>query len=451
MAVFRAYDIRGIYPAEVHEDLAEQVGKAFGTLLRERGHAAPRVAVGGDVRLSTPALKQRIIQGLQSTGAHVVDIGMIPTPVLYFAVASKGWEGGLVVTASHNPGEYNGFKPVGPGGECLSWETGIARMEEIIRAGAFAEGEGSLRAEDVQPAYLQHLFRLTTPRQAHVVIDAANGACSLLAPRAFEQAGCTVTRLFCEPDGRFPNHEADPIKKKNLVQLQTAVRAAKADLGIAYDADGDRLAVVNDRGEVVETFTLFSLFIQRALRQRPGGAIVYEVVVSKSVEDTILSSGGKPILSRVGHSYIQKALQAQGAALAGENSGHYYFPENFGYDDAIFASLKAAELLREGKLSFLQEAIPRYRTSEEMRPACPDGRKFQAIQELQQRFRQAGYQVNDLDGVRVLLDQGWLIIRASNTGPQLVVRWEAKDEASFARIGALVREQLAAVGVRLEA
>lgn len=447
MSIFRAYDIRGLYPGEVNEELAEALGKAFGTYLNK---GSAQIAVGGDVRLSTPSLARSLVRGLLSTGARVTDLGMVPTPALYFAVASLGLDGGMVVTASHNPKEYNGFKPVGKQGVCLSWDTGIREIKEILDAGSFRSGKGTLKAKDISSAYTTHLTgKVSLKKKLRVVVDAGNGACGRIAPAVFSQLGCDTIPLYCEPDGRFPNHEADPVKKKNLAALQEKVRETGAGLGVAYDTDGDRLGVVDEQGNIVESSTIFSLFIQGALARRPGSPVVYEVVVSKAVEDTIRSSGGKPVLSRVGHSFIQAALTQHGAVLGGENSGHYYFPENFGYDDAIFASLKIAELASSTPLSQLSQSVPRYLTSEELRPVCPDERKFAVVESLQKRFAKEGHSVNTLDGARVTLERGWFIIRASNTAPQLVVRWEAQDRASFKAAEALVRNALKGEGVSL--
>ena len=283
-----------------------------------------------------------------------------------------------------------------------------------------------------------------------MVLDAANGACSLLAPRVFERLGWKVVRLFCEPDGTFPNHEADPIKKANLKALQEKVKETGADLGIAFDGDGDRVGVVNGKGQVVENNKIFSLFIKDILQGKPGSPVVYEVVVSKMVEDTIKRFGGRPVLSRVGHSYIQTRLRSEQAVLAGENSGHYYFPENFGYDDSIFAGLKVAQLLNAKPLSEREKEIPDYLTSEEFRPPCPDGRKFSVVESLQKKIKEEGLPLVTIDGVRVTRGSGWFIIRASNTGPQLVVRWEAQNQKDFNEIGKLVHGYLSGEGVDLD-
>lgn len=453
MSLFRAYDIRGIYPTEINEDLGEKIGKAFGTLLFERlDKPSLTVAVGGDVRVSTPSIKKRTIEGLLSTGANVIDIGMVHTPALYFAVAHLRLDGGLGVTASHNPKEYNGFKPVGPGGACLSWETGISRLQELVQTGAFRQEErgGNLITRSVDDDYISHVTgNVQVRRKLKVVVDAANGATSIVGPKVFERLGWSVVPLFCEPDGTFPNHEADPIKKKNLLHLQQKVKDTHADLGISFDGDGDRLGIVNEKGEIVENNKILSLFIKDTLLKKPHSSVVYEVVVSKVVEDTIKKYGGIPSISRVGHSYIQQALAEKKAALAGENSGHYYFPENYGYDDAVFAALKTAELLNEKPLSEREKEIPDYVTSEEMRPFCADERKFLVVEELQNTLKKEGHRLIDIDGARVLFDKGWCIIRASNTGPQLVVRWEAENNEHFEKIGHFVKDHLQAFGVNL--
>ena len=447
MTLFRAYDIRGVYPSDINEELAEKIGKAFGTIMPENA----RVAVGGDVRESTPALKKKLIEGLLSTGASVLDIGMAPTPTLYFAVASLGLEGGMIVTASHNPRQYNGMKIVGAGGVCLSWDTGIKQMKELVESGDFRTGQGQLEERDMGEAYLSHILsKVNVQKKLKVVVDPANGACSFLGPEAFKRLGWDVIPLFCEPDGTFPNHEADPIKKKNLAALQEKVKETNADLGVAYDADGDRLGIVNNLGEAVENNVIFSLLIKDILKKSPGSTIIYEVVVSKIVEDTIKKFGGIPVLSRVGHSYIHTLLTEKKAALAGENSAHYFFPENYGYDDAIFAGLKVAELLNSGSLSERVKEIPTYLTSEEYRPHCSDEKKFDVVAKIQEKMRSQGRNLVDIDGARVLFDNGWFIIRASNTGPQLVVRWEAKDQETFSMVSNLVKDSLAEFGISLE-
>jgi len=444
MAAFREYDVRGIYPSEVTDEFAEKIGKAFGTFMPE----GATVAVGGDVRTSTPILKEKLIEGILSTGVNVIDIGMMPSPALYFTVVTKGLEGGAMVTASHNPKDYNGFKFVSKGCVGIMGSTGLNKMKEMMESGEFRTGEGGLERHGVEDPYIRHMLsKVSVQGKKKIVIDSANGACSLIAPKLFERLGWEVVPLFCTPDGTFPNHEADPVKKKNMVHLQERVKETGADLGVAFDGDGDRLGVVNGEGEHVENSKIFSLLIKETLQKKPDSAVVYEVLISKMVEDTIKRFGGKPILTRVGYPFIKAAIKESNAVIAGENSAHLYFDDNFSYDDALFAALKVAELLNKGTLKEREKEIPDYVSSQEYRPVCDDSRKFQAIKILQEKLKKEGYNVNDIDGARVVLDNGWFIIRASNTGPQLVLRWEAEDQDSYNKIGDLVKDQLKSVGV----
>jgi len=447
MAPFRAYDIRGIYPSEVNEELAEKIGKAFGTFILEKQEKA-RVAVGGDVRTSTPPLKEKFIEGLLSTGVNVIDTGMVPSPVIYFAVASLGLDGGAVVTASHCPKDTNGFKLVGKNAAGICDGSGLEKIKELAESGKFKQGSGTLEKGDIEEEFINHILsKVEIKKKLKIVLDPGNGACSLIAPRIFERLGWEVEKLFCEPDGNFPNHEADPVKKKNLVQLQEKVKEIKADIGVAFDGDGDRIGAVNSNGEHVQNSKIFSLLIKDALQRKPNSAVVYEVLISKMVEDTIRKFGGKPVLARVGYPFIKSAIKENSAVVGGENSAHLYFDDNYGYDDALFAALKIAELLNSGSLQEREKEIPDYISSDEFRPFCADDRKFQAIESLQKKFRRDGLRMTDIDGARVTMDNGWFIIRASNTGSQLVVRWEAEDQENFERIEEFVKKELEGVGV----
>lgn len=438
MSVFRAYDIRGVYPTEISESLAESLGKAFGSSFS----SPPTIVVGGDVRTSTPALKASVIAGLVSTGAKVIDVGMVTTPMVYFAVPHFQADGGVAVTASHNPKDYNGFKLIGTGGMALSWDHGIKEIKDVMDAGQFREGTGTVEQRPIDDAYIAHLTHYIKAPPRKVVVDAANGACSLIAPRVFEALGCEVIPLFCDPDGTFPNHEADPVKKRNLVHLQEKVRETGADLGVSYDCDGDRLGVVNEHGEIVENNVLFSLMVKDLLKHTPAASIVYEVVMSQIVEDTIKREGGTPVLSKVGHSFIQESLAQHNAPLGGENSGHYYFQENRWHDDGIFASLKVLEVIRDAPLSQRTQEIPTYMTSDEFRPFCADEEKFSVVSSLQEELKQAGFSVDTIDGARVVTDTGRFIIRVSNTQPCLVVRWEATTPETFKQLESTVTETL---------
>ena len=441
--VFRAYDVRGIYPTEIDENLAEKIGKAFGTFIYNKAKKKQLtgeeivISVGGDARFHTPSLKKSLIRGLLLTGIKVIDFGTLPTPVLYFAVAFKRLDGGVAVTASHNPKDYNGFKLCAAGGVCLSWETGIKDVLEIVKRVDFRLGgeEGEFAISDIFEEYKQYVSAKIDLRQLKgrkVVIDAGNGVCGKVAANLFETGGCRVVKLYCEPDGTFPNHEPDPVKKSNLIDLQKAVLESKADLGIAYDGDGDRVGFVGPDGKVLESHVVLSIFAKEALKNKSGSKIVFDVRSSKAVEDVIRLYGGLPVESRVGHSYIQAELLNGGCEFGGEHTGHYFFKENFGFDDGIFASLKFAEIVSKtvGGLDSLTKDIPAYFTSEEFRVFCRDDQKFGVMEKIKAALKKK-HGVVETDGAKVISGDGWFLIRVSNTEPALTIRWEARTEESF--------------------
>ncbi len=440
MPIFRAYDVRGVYPDQLNGDIAYRIGLAFGKFLGKG-----TVALGMDVRESSPDLRENLLKGLLESGLKVIDIGTVPTPVLYFAVASKNLDGGAMITGSHNPKEYNGVKLCGEKGVCLSYETGIGEIETLVKGGIESPKlEGDFSKERVESEYVDFVTgKAKFERPLRVVIDAGNGAAWKVSCDVFRRLGCEVIELNCEPDGRFPNHHPDPLVKENLRQLQAKVKGGKADLGIAYDGDGDRVGFVDENGEVFENNKAFGLIIENVLVGNPGGKIVHEVLTSKLVEEVIRSNGGIPVLSRVGHSYIQRKMFKEKAIVGGETSGHYYFSESYNYDDGIFGSVKLAELLsRSGKhLSGLGGELPRYITSDDIRIHCPDDRKFGVVENLRKKFKGMG-KVVTIDGVKVMLENSWFIVRASNTQPALVLRWEAKDEKEFKRVGTFVRKEV---------
>ncbi len=459
-SIFRAYDIRGVVPTELDESTAESVGRAFGTFIFETDSAKkrmmkfgeePHVAVGGDVRLHTAKLKAALIRGLQSTGIKVVDFGTIPTPLLYFSVAYKRLDGGIVVTASHNSKEYNGFKLCAAGGVCLSWDTGIKTVLDIINSGKYRVGQkqGEYIFSNILEDYKHYLttkINLHWLEKLKVVIDGGNGVCGVLAADIFSSGGSEVVRLYCEPDGNFPNHEPDPIKKSNLQSLQRAVLDNKVDLGIGYDGDGDRIAFVGPDGKPIESYVVLSIFSKGVIKNKPGAKVVFDVTSSKTVEDTIRNNGGVPIASRVGHSYIQSKILFEGCELAGEHSGHYFFKDNFGFDDGIFASLKFASLVAEFGLENLTKDIPFYITSDEVRVFCNDKEKFDIVEKLKADLK-GKYETVDLDGVKAKVDSGWFLIRASNTVPALGIRWEAKTQEDFNKIKGIIQCSIAKYGL----
>jgi len=440
MSIFRAYDIRGVYPGQLNGGIAYRVGLAFGRFLG-RG----TVAVGADVRKSSPDLGRNLLRGLTEAGLNVIDIGLVPTPVLYFTVARDKLDGGAMITGSHNPKEYNGIKLCGKNGICLSYETGIGEVERLVNSGAAAKGSaGNLTKKLMENEYMDFVVKsVKFKRPLRVVIDAGNGVAGGIACEIFRRLGCEVIKLHCEPDGDFPNHHPDPLVRENLKDLQAKVKETKADLGIAYDGDGDRVGFVDEKGEVIPNNKAFALLIENVLERKPGAKVVHEVLASKLVEDVIISKGGIPVLSKVGHSYIQEIMVRDRCTIGGETSGHYYFMESHAHDDGIFASVKMAELLsRTGKrASELGASLPKYLTSDDTRIHCPDDRKFEVVGRLCKRFKGMG-EIITLDGVKVVMKNSWFIVRASNTQPALVLRWEADDEREFRRLENFVRSEV---------
>jgi phosphomannomutase/phosphoglucomutase len=441
MSIFRAYDIRGIYPDQLNGELAHKIGMAFGRFLG-RG----TVALGADVRNSSPDLKRNVLNGLMEAGLDVMDAGTVPTPVLYFTVAYNRLDGGTMITGSHNPKEYNGIKMCGKNGVCLSYETGIMEVERIVNDDVSPrKAKGLTRKMNVEKDYMNFIVKkVNFKKPLRIVIDAGNGVAGKISCQIFRTLGCEVTELHCNPDGNFPNHHPDPLVRENLKDLQARVIETESDLGIAYDGDGDRVGFVDENGKVVENNRVFALLIENILMKRKGAKIVHEVLSSKLVEDVIISKGGVPVISRVGHSYIQRKMVENGCELGGETSGHYYFRESFNYDDGIFASVKLAELLSgsENKISELLEELPKYMTSDDIRVHCPDEIKFDVVKRLTKKFEGIG-KIITIDGVKVIMKKSWFIVRASNTQPALVLRWEASEAKEFERTGNFVKTEVA--------
>lgn len=440
MSIFRAYDIRGVYPSQLNGNVVYKIGLSFGRFLGKG-----TVALGMDVRESSPELKENLLNGLRESGLDVIDIGLVPTPVLYFTVAFKELDGGAMITGSHNPKEYNGVKLCGKRGICLSYETGIGKIETLVNSGIETPNlEGGLTKRQMEMDYVDFVMsKVEFKKPLKIVIDAGNGSAGKVSCEIFRKLGCEVIELNCEPDGRFPNHHPDPLERKNLKDLQAKVNETKADLGIAYDGDGDRVGFVDEKGEVFENNKAFGLIIENLLDKNPGSKVIHEVLSSKLVGDVIRKKGGFPVVSRVGHSYIQREMFEKNAIVGGETSGHYYFKESYNYDDGIFGSVKLAELLsRSDKtMSELGKELPKYITSDDTRIHCPDEKKFRVVDNLRKKFEGMG-EMKTIDGVKVVLKNSWFIVRASNTQPALVLRWEAKDGKEYERIGEFVRKEV---------
>lgn len=440
--IFREYDIRGRVPDELNRDTVHRLSLAFGIYFKN--HGAKRIAVGRDCRLSSPEFRDVLVDGLMESGMKVTDIGMIPTPLLYFALFHLDIDGGIQLTASHNPPDYNGFKI------CLGQTTiygeEIQQIRRIEGSGKFQSGKGSLEEKDIIGPYLDYLSDNIQPGDVSIkaVVDGGNGMGGLVAPEAYTRMGIDVEKLYCEPDGRFPNHHPDPTVLENLKSLISKMHEVSADLGIAFDGDADRLGVVDHEGNLIYGDQLMIVFSRDLLERNPGAKIIGEVKCSQVLFDDIKRHGGIPIMWKVGHSLIKSKMKEEGALLAGEMSGHMFFAERyFGYDDAIYAGARLLEILtRRGRsLKELLADVPRMVNTPEIRLDCPDEKKFQVVKVLAEDFKKE-YQVIDVDGARVLFDGGWGLVRASNTQPVLVLRFEARDEKRLEEIRNIFMDRL---------
>ncbi len=452
--VFREYDIRGVADRDLGDELCHSIGRAFAATLGER----PRVAVGRDARLSSGRLFDALSRGLVDGGAEVVAVGVGPTPLLYFAAHHLAPDGAIMITGSHNPAPDNGFKLMR--GKASFYGAEIQALADRIERGDFgpAVARGSVREEDVQAAYVESVR--ASSRLAEIeagpgarrvgdlrfVVDAGNGSAGPLGIRTLEALGLRPDPLFCELDGRFPNHHPDPTIPENLEALRRRVLETKADLGIAWDGDGDRIGAIDDRGEIVWGDKLLILFARALLAERPGSTVLGEVKCSETLYADIKDKGGRPIVWKTGHSLIKTKMKEEGAMLAGEMSGHVFFADRYkGYDDAIYAAVRLLEIVaREGKgLRELLADVPKTFATPEIRVDCPDDMKFAVVQRVLARYRPT-HRVLDIDGARIDFGEGaWGLCRASNTQPVLVLRFEARTEARLAEVRAEVEKTVA--------
>jgi len=441
-AIFRQYDIRGHADRDLTDDTVRLIGQAFGTYVQEQG--SNEVLVGRDNRLSSDRLHKMLLNGLLDSGCHVIDIGLVVTPILYFAREHFGISGGVMITGSHNPPEENGFKLAY--GEGTIYGDQIIKLRDMITANKLCSGSGTLQVRDVVDSYLQMLADKIKlgGRPLKVVVDCGNGTASLFAEKILKNWGCEVIPLYCESDGSFPNHHPDPVKTANLLQLKKTVLKNKADLGVAYDGDADRIGVVDDQGNVVWGDKLMCLFWREILAKHPEALAIVEVKCSQALVDEIKRLGGKPVFYKTGHSLIKAKMKETGAVFTGEMSGHMFFAdEYYGYDDALYATGRLLRILsqQDKPLSQLLADIPHYYSTAETRIPCPDEKKFQVVNNLVEQFRQQ-YEVIDIDGVRVLFDDGWGLVRASNTQPVLVARCEAKTKEGLQHNCAVIKNAI---------
>ncbi|MBM3287561.1 MAG: phosphomannomutase/phosphoglucomutase [Candidatus Eisenbacteria bacterium] len=439
--IFREYDIRGVADRDLDDGLVRQIGRAFGSRLVESG--ASVCLLGWDVRESSPRLKGSFGEGLAATGLEVRRIGLVPTPVLYYAIHKEGGGGGAMVTGSHNPPDQNGFK-LCLGTAPLHGE-GIRELAARIREGRFRSGGGAYRDLDLNGAYQEMVLSKCAPaRPLSVVLDMGNGCAGLLAPRIFRSLGHRVVAIYEEPDGRFPNHQPDPTVPALMEDLCARVVSERADIGIGYDGDADRIGVVDDSGHLLYGDQLLSLFARDMLSRHPGEKVIFDVKCSQGLEEDIRAHGGVPIMAKTGHSLLKARMREENALLAGEMSGHIFLGEDFyGHDDAIYASARFASYLsrQDLPLSRLRESLPAYVNSPEIRVSCTDEAKFRVVEEVAGRLG-ATYPVVTIDGVRARIASGWGLLRASNTQPVLVLRFEARTPGDLGSIEAVFRGEL---------
>ena len=449
--IFRAYDIRGIADKDFDEEFAYHLGLAFGS----RVPAGKSVSIGYDCRPTSQKYSLALEEGLASTGLNIIRVGMCPTPLLYFSVFFDQVAGGIMVTGSHNPSEYNGFKL------CLGQTTiygeEIQNLRKTIEKKDYRKGKGEIqnRKDSLIDSYILHLhsrFPILVQNKKNpikVILDSGNGTAGLVAPQLLKSLGFEVLELFCNVDGTFPNHHPDPTVEKNLEDLKAAVIREKADVGIAYDGDADRIGVISDKGEVVWGDTLLALFAKEIYRQKKSVSVIGEVKCSDSLYEVVKNVGGHAIMWKTGHSYIKEKLKIEKADIAGEMSGHIFFKDRyFGYDDAIYASVRLLEILihQNKKVSALISDFPKYFTTPEIRIPCDDSKKFTVVEKLKNVFSKK-YSLISIDGIRIQFGDGWGLVRPSNTQPVLVLRFEAKTKDRLLEIQKEVETALKEVSV----
>jgi phosphomannomutase/phosphoglucomutase len=432
--IFRAYDIRGIVGRSLTAEGVRDIGRALGSVGRERGAAT--FAVCRDGRLSGPELADALMEGLVSAGANAIDIGMGPTPLAYFAAHHLGCGSCVAVSGSHNPPQYNGLKMV-VGGDALYGDD-IQDLRKRIEQRKFATGSGKKTTADVLDAYVERIAGdVKLARKFHVAIDCGNGVAGMLAPRLFKRLGCEVTELFCEVDGTFPNHHPDPAQPENLVELINTLKKGKAELGLAFDGDGDRLGVVTKDGEIIFADRQLMLLAKDVLSRNPGAEIIYDVKSTRLLAPWIERHGGKPLLWKTGHSLIKAKLKETGALLAGEMSGHTFFKERwYGFDDALYGGARLLEVLsKEKDANHALKSLPNAPSTPELHWALEEGEPHALVAKLQKGKPFPGAErVVTVDGVRVEYADGFGLARASNTTPNIVMRFEADNAAALERI-----------------
>jgi phosphomannomutase len=447
--ILREYDIRGVVGKTLHVADAGAIGRAFGTMVKRKG--GKRVALGFDGRLSSPELAKACVEGLVSAGIDVIEIGLAATPMLYFAVWHFDADGGIQITGSHNPPDFNGFKMMM--GKKSFFGADIQKLGEIAAKGDFETGKGNVEKKPVLADYAARLLKDVKPgRKLKVAWDTGNGAVGVSIRAVVDKLPGTHFILNEKVDGTFPAHHPDPTVPENLKELQAKVKKESCDLGIAFDGDGDRIGAIDGKGRILWGDQLMILWARDVLKDRPGATIIGDVKASQALFDEVQRAGGTPLMWKTGHSLIKTKMAELKAPLAGEMSGHVFFADTFyGFDDALYCALRLLNIVAAGKesLADMRDKLPHLVNTPELRFDCADDRKFKIVDEVKTRLKQAGAKVNDIDGVRVSTPDGWWLLRASNTQPVLVARCESQNEVGLERLKDQLKAALSASGVEL--
>lgn len=442
--IFREYDIRGLVDEELTEETIEKIGKAYGSIIQ--GNAT----VGRDVRESSEKFSNALIKGILSTGCNVTDIGLSTTPLLYFSIYQYKQDGGVMVTGSHNPKEFNGLK-LCKGLLSMHGEE-IQKIRKIIEKGEFKTGKGKL--QEKKPLEHYHAYikdKIKLGKKLKIVIDAGNGTAGITAIKLLEDLGCEVIQLYCEPDGRFPNHLPDPTIEAFMQDLRKKVKEEKADAGLSFDGDADRLGVLDEKGNIIWGDRLMILYSEELQKRKPGSKVVFDVKCSNLLEEEIKKQGGIPIMWKTGHSLLKSKMHEEKAELAGEMSGHIFFKDRFlGFDDAVYASCRFLEILSKTnkKASQLLEHVPKTYYTPEIRVDCPEDKKFLIPEEFKKELGNE-FNIYGLDGARIQFKDGWGLVRASNTQPVLVLRFEAQSQQRLEEIRRFVEEKVEEIKKRV--
>ncbi|MHA1893189.1 MAG: phosphomannomutase/phosphoglucomutase [Candidatus Helarchaeota archaeon] len=438
MSIFRAYDIRGIYGKDITPSIANSIGKAFGTF-----SSYEKISVARDNRLSSDILHDRLIKGVVSTGSTVIDLGVVPTPLLYFSIMTLNLDGGIMITASHNPSEFNGFKL--NKSKLPFFPEEILQLKRIIDSNNFKKGMGKVSEKNIVPEYMNfHLKHFKIKKSLKIVIDAGNGTTGEIVPKLLNKLGCETYELYTELDGEFPNHFPNPAHVENLKDLQEKVSDVSADLGIAFDGDGDRVVFVDNEGRILQGDQSLAIMAKYLLQEFPNSRILMDVKCSNMIAEFINDLGGKSIFYRTGHSFIKSKLMNENIELAGELSGHFYFNSKYyGFDDGIHAAIRFISYLSkdEQSLADLLNLIPKNESSPEIDIKCSDEQKFNVIKLLQKTLSKE-HEIIDIDGVRINFPNGWGLVRASNTEPKITLRFEGKNKKDLESITKIFMDPL---------